>query len=360
MQQSKVSCCLLLVLLFFAGCGGKNNLESFLREDVDLAFVTRVAVVPFENNSKEQFAAERVRGMAITQILAQGLFDVVDKGLVDSALREEAVDLAKAPMDAGVMKRLGQRLNVQAFLFGTIDQAGDIQRGNNSYSALSVTLRLVDVNTGMIFWQASGSRTGDSMSKRLFGLGSDDEFRIAINLLRQLLTTVSSDRRVKLPTAAAAPQAVAPAEAVRHLEPESGGAEQGGGTTESGELSSSPEAVDEQASSLGQDEPLTLEKIPQPEAEERQDTISEPGPPVPETASELPPATAVEPSIESGQETPPPATAVAPPTKPELERPPAEPPASLRKPTPPPAAPPTPAAPAETPAAPPSEQEWPE
>lgn len=186
-------------------------MESFLRDEVDLTAVARVAVVPFENNSKEQFAPERVRGMAITEILAQGLFDVVDKGLVDSACREEAVDLSKGPMDAGVMKRLGQRLNVQAFLMGSIDQAGDVQRGPNSYPALAMTLRLVDTHSGMIFWQASGSRTGDSLGKRLFGLGSDDEFKVALRLLRQLLSTISSERKVKLPTApAASPTVVEP------------------------------------------------------------------------------------------------------------------------------------------------------
>lgn len=196
--------CLCLTALLVSGCGSKSTMESFLRDEVDLTHVTRVAVVPFENNSKEPFAPERVRGMAITEILSQGLFDVVDKGLVDSAFRDEAVDLTKGPMDGGAMKRLGQRLNVQAFLLGSIDQAGDVQRGPNSYPVLSMTLRLVDINTGMIFWQASGSRTGDSISKRLFGLGADDEFKVALRLLRQLLSTISSERKVKLPVAVTA------------------------------------------------------------------------------------------------------------------------------------------------------------
>lgn len=202
-------------------------MEAFLREDVDLTYVTKVAVVPFENNSKEQFAAERIRGMVITQILAQGLFDVVDKSLVDSALREEAVDLSKAPMDAATMKRLGQRLAVQAFLLGSIDQAGVVQRGNNSYPELSITLRLVDTNTGMIFWQASGNRTGESMGKRLFGFSSDDDFKIALKLLRTVFATISAERKVKLPAATAVSEDAAVPEAVQHIEPQDDGGSQG-------------------------------------------------------------------------------------------------------------------------------------
>lgn len=210
---------LILTIFTVAGCGSKSTMESFLRDEVDMTYVTRVAVAPIENNSKEQFAPERVRGMAITEVLAQGLFDVVDKGLVDSAFREEAVDLSKAPMDAGVLKRLGQRLNVQAFLMGSIDHAGDVQRGQNSYPELGLTLRLVDVNSGMIFWQASGNESGNSLGKRLFGVGSDDEFKVSLRLLRRLLATISSERKVKLPTAVAAtPAVVVPAEEVKSQE----------------------------------------------------------------------------------------------------------------------------------------------
>jgi len=204
--------CLMLAVLPLAGCGSKSAMESFLRDEVDLGYVTRVAVAPFENNSKEQFAPERVRGIAITEVLAQGLFDVVDKGLVDSAFREEAIDLSKGPMDAAAMKRLGQRLNVQAFLMGAIDHAGDVQRGQNSYPELGLTLRLVDVNSGMIFWHASGNESGNSLGKRLFGVGSDDDFKVSLRLLRKLLASISSERKVKLPVATAgAPAVVVPA-----------------------------------------------------------------------------------------------------------------------------------------------------
>ncbi len=171
------------------GCVG-NNMESFVRPDTDLSFVKRVAVMPMQNNSKDAFVAERVRDMVITQLLANGVFDVVDKGLVDSALRDQAVNLSKGAMDAGVMKRLGQLLHVQAFMLGTIDNAERVQRGAVSFPQLVITLRLVDVNNGIIFWQASGHNSGDSLAKRLFGLSSDDSFNVSFKLLRRLLATI--------------------------------------------------------------------------------------------------------------------------------------------------------------------------
>lgn len=188
--MNKLHIILIPIVLFLSGCGSMSDMESFLREDVDISYVNTIAVVPFENNTKDTYVAERVRDIAITQILSYRIFDVVDKGLVDSSLREEAVDLSKAPMDGALMKRLGQRLNVQAFLLGTVDQAERVQRGNVSFSQLSLTLRLVDIHTGMIFWQSSGFETGDSLSKRLFGLSSDDDFNVALKLIRELLNTL--------------------------------------------------------------------------------------------------------------------------------------------------------------------------
>ncbi len=190
------------LIISISGCVG-NNMESFVRPDTDLSFVKRVAVMPLQNNSKDAFVAERVRDMVITQLLANGMFDVVDKGLVDSALRDQAVNLSKGPMDAGVMKRLGQLLHVQAFMLGTIDNAERVQRGAVSFPQLVITLRLVDVNNGIIFWQASGHNSGDSLTKRLFGLSSDDSFNVSFKLIRRLLATIPEGRPVPVKEVAA-------------------------------------------------------------------------------------------------------------------------------------------------------------
>ncbi|MDA8418713.1 MAG: hypothetical protein M0Z90_06745 [Desulfobacteraceae bacterium] len=251
---------LLCAAFTLAGCGGGANLKSFLRDDVDMGYVTKVAVPPFENDSKDPLAAERLRGVVITQILARGLFDVVDKGLTDSALRDEAVDLSKGPMDAAAMKRLAQKLNVQAFLMGTVEQAGDAQRGGISYPQLSLTLRLVDGASGVIFWQASGSQNGDSLGRRLLGIGSGDEFKLAIHLTDQLLTTLSAPaHKVKLPGGGAAtmpavvPQAVKP-------EPPSPAPQAAPAPAPA------PAAQEQQPPPLGQTESLDQQEPPPPSA----------------------------------------------------------------------------------------------
>ncbi|MBU0730582.1 MAG: hypothetical protein KKA70_12660 [Proteobacteria bacterium] len=163
-------------------------MNSYVRDDIDLSFINRIAVLPFENNSSDKYAASRIRNIAITQILSLGLADVIDKGLVDSVILEEAVE-ANKPIDQMTLKRLGQRLNVQAFLMGNVDSSGTVRRGSMTFPSAALTLRFVDARAAKILWQASGYYSGETVMNRLFGLSPGDHFQISTTLVRGLLMT---------------------------------------------------------------------------------------------------------------------------------------------------------------------------
>lgn len=180
---------ILVIVDILSGCGVKTSSQSFLREDTELGFVQRVAVLPFENHSKDEFAAARARDFTITQGLAMGLFDIVDKGLVDSVLQEEVIEPG-APLDESMTKRLGQRLKVQAILLGAVDYAGEGKKGNFAFPELSLTMRLVDADTAVVLWQASGHGSGYCLWKRLFGLAPRDIFQVGLGTIEDMLETL--------------------------------------------------------------------------------------------------------------------------------------------------------------------------
>ncbi|MEJ2199447.1 MAG: DUF799 family lipoprotein [Desulfuromonadaceae bacterium] len=186
---SKVILTLLGLLLLLPGCASRNKLDSFLREEVNLAYVKSVGVLPFENNTSDPYAAKRCREILMTEVMASGLFEVVEKGVVDSALRTEAVD-AGAAIDAVTLRRLGQRLGVEAFIMGSMDSIGESRSGNYSYTELTMSIRLVDSEKSLVLWQASGRGSGYSIWDRLFGLGSRDSFQITLELIRSLLRSM--------------------------------------------------------------------------------------------------------------------------------------------------------------------------
>lgn len=180
-------CILLFFFLGLTSCSGKS--KAFVRENVDFGFVKKIAVLPVENNSKDEFAPELVRDITITRILAMKLFDVMDKGKVDSVLRSEAIDRGK-PLDTPTIKRLGQKFGVQGLLLITLDIAEDSRKGTMSYPEISVTARLVEVEAGLVIWQAGGHQSGDSFWRRLFGLSGRDKYQVTVSLMEDVLHTI--------------------------------------------------------------------------------------------------------------------------------------------------------------------------
>jgi TolB-like protein len=171
------------VLLLTAGCGS-NLIKSYMRENASIGHIRTVAVLPFEGGGN----APRIREFAMTQVLSSKLFDVVDKGRLDSVLQEEGIAQG-APLDGPTLRRLGQRLKVQAFLLGSVKE-GNETRGSASFPEVTMTLRLIDAETGTLLWQASGRGTGYSLGDRLFGLSPKDPFIVTMNLLRDLFRTI--------------------------------------------------------------------------------------------------------------------------------------------------------------------------
>jgi len=191
-----------------AGCSGKTTI-SFMREDVTLDFVNRISVLPLENNTDQKYAAELARDVINTQILAMNIFDVVDKGIVDSVLHEEAIDPG-SPVSQIMLNRLGQRLNVQSIMVGSVNMAGDKRIGSVIVPEMSLTLRLIEIKSGFVLWQASGHYAGDSVVGRLFGITPDDTYKVTVKLAKGLLSTIPERQNVPVPLPAE-PVALKPA-----------------------------------------------------------------------------------------------------------------------------------------------------
>ena len=189
MQRFALVGCLVLVCML-VGCGGKFTREEFVREGVDFDVVSRVAVLPFFNHTSDKYIHERVRNVAITQLLANGVADVVDRGIVDSVLYEEVIDPFQ-PIDLINLKRLGQRLNVQAFLLGSVDMVSGKGSGASAYPQLALTLRLVETQSASILWQSSGHWTSESLLGKILGIAPTDSYHVNLKLLGRMMKSLA-------------------------------------------------------------------------------------------------------------------------------------------------------------------------
>jgi TolB-like protein len=170
------------MLTVLAGCGANTVSKSFIREGADLRLIQKVAVLPFEGGGR----ASRIRELAITQLLADKTFDVVDRGRVDIAMKRESLSGA---LDVSTIRRLGESLDVQAVLLGSVEQE-KVSRGSSSFPELTLTLRLIDCESGQLLWQASGRGSGYSVTDRLFGFAPKDIFEVTLELLEDLFATM--------------------------------------------------------------------------------------------------------------------------------------------------------------------------
>lgn len=154
-------------------------------------FVRRVAVMPLENHTQERFVEERVRDLLSTQIMSLGFFEVLEKGDLRRFLNDEVQGQDKSKIPHSIARRLGREFGLQAYMAGSVDEYTLERNGSYTYPLVAVTLRLVDINSGKILWQASHAGSGYSTTDRLLGLESDNLHQVAKQLIEDLLLTLT-------------------------------------------------------------------------------------------------------------------------------------------------------------------------
>ncbi len=179
----------LLVMFVLSSCGASYVQKSFLRPGVDTTYIKRVAVLKFQNNTQQKFAAERLRNIVMTELLTEGIFDVVDRSLVDMVLLEEVVG-EQGVYNKATLRRIAKKLGVQGLITGSVDAYEIVRDGSYSYPVVALTLTLIDGSTGEIVWQASGTASGYSTLGRVFGLRSKDLTQLSFDLVQDLLRTL--------------------------------------------------------------------------------------------------------------------------------------------------------------------------
>ena len=155
--------------LVAAGCASRVWVEPVVSPEN----VPRLAVLPFETDSFLSTVGHQLADEIVAQLLKQAPdFEVVERSRIDALVQEQ--ELARG----GYVSRetavtLGRLLGVSAILTGSVSlSVGDVQPTPLSAQRVasgSVSVRLIDVQTGRILW-------GDRLeSQNAQFLGREDE-----------------------------------------------------------------------------------------------------------------------------------------------------------------------------------------
>lgn len=178
---------LLVVLPIFCSCSVPM---SYIHPTADLTYIKTVAIVPLKNLTQERGAEGKVRNVVLAEVLRRGIFDVVEFGEVDKVLREEGVKETESVISKSVAERAGKRMNIQAFIVGTVEEYGISRAGSSSYPEVAASLKLVDAKSYKILWEATHSVKGATILDQLFGIGKKSRSDLCRRLVEEMFGTL--------------------------------------------------------------------------------------------------------------------------------------------------------------------------
>jgi hypothetical protein len=160
---------LLLAALAFASCSSHKG-RRYSDPNMDFGAVRTVAVMPFANLSRDNLAAERVRDVFASTLLAAGAFYVLPAGEVTRGITQTGVGNATAPTPEEVVK-FAKIVKVDGVFTGVVKEYGEVRSGASSGNIVSISVQLLETATGKVVWSASTTKGGISVTGRLFGGG---------------------------------------------------------------------------------------------------------------------------------------------------------------------------------------------
>lgn len=166
----------IVVAVLFAAAGCASTRQSvrvtYRDQNMDFGQVQTVAVMPFANLSRDPTAADRVRDVFMTMLLAtQGVY-VVPPGEVARGISRAGITAPATPTMEEVVKFVSM-VKADAVITGTVREYGEVRSGSASASMISVSLEMMEGQTGKVVWSASSTKGGVSTVDRLFGGGGE-------------------------------------------------------------------------------------------------------------------------------------------------------------------------------------------
>jgi len=178
-----------VIILLIVGCGGKGNSSFYLDQNIDFSFIKRVAVLPLDNFSNDKFAADAVRQVVISELLASNLVEVVCPGDVNAALASLKIKAGDSP-NSEQLQSIGKALKVQGLILGAVNKYGEIREGNVSASEVAITLMMADASSGSIIWSVTKTKGGASFMAKHFGARADTMSETVLQVVRESIQTL--------------------------------------------------------------------------------------------------------------------------------------------------------------------------
>ena len=181
-QFRKIVPCLLFLALSACATTG----TAYRDPNMDFGLVQTVAVMPFQNLSRDNLAGDRVRDVFITMLQGTGAVYVVPPGEVVRGINRAGIALPSIPTPEEVVRFAGS-VKADTVITGTVREYGEVRTGPSTANLISLSLMMMEAQTGKVVWSASSTKGGITASDRLLGGGGDPMNRVTEKAIDDLL-----------------------------------------------------------------------------------------------------------------------------------------------------------------------------
>ena len=163
-----------------------SSRSAYIDPNMDFGTVKSVAVMPFVSLAKDPVVAERVRDVFINRLLATGAVYVVPVGEVARGATRGEMQNPSSPSPEEAVK-LGGIIKVQAIITGAVREYGEVRSGTTSANIISLSVQMIETQTGKVVWTDSSTRGGISIWDRLFGGGGKPMNKVTEKAVNDLI-----------------------------------------------------------------------------------------------------------------------------------------------------------------------------
>lgn len=154
-------------LILISGCASFQE-DLYVDSNMDFTAIQKVAIMPLQNLTAEEEAADRVRDTLQGMLLATEAFYVLPPGEVARGFTRAGIRQPATPT-AEELKSLRGVLGLDAVFTGVLREYGVVRSASSSANMISLSLQLIEVESGTVVWSASSTKGGITLVDRLLG-----------------------------------------------------------------------------------------------------------------------------------------------------------------------------------------------
>lgn len=160
-----------MVGVVLVGCAVRRPSKvTYVDPVMDFSLIQTVAVMPFQNLTQQAAGAPRVRDVFTTMLQATGAAYVLPPGEVARGVSRASVSDPGAPSAEEVVE-FARIVGADVVITGTLREYGEVRSGSTVANVISLSLVMMEGQTGRVVWSASSTKGGVDAADRLFGGG---------------------------------------------------------------------------------------------------------------------------------------------------------------------------------------------